>query len=179
MKYVLMALVLVATLFTSAAFAASTQTAQAGKYTVEFAPQPAPPIVGKNQVTFTVKDGDKPVTGAGVSLHVDMVGMSMPADVTVSPGTKDGQYVATVNFSMAGQWTLAAAVQGMAGMAMDGDGTATFTVMAGGAMAPSAPTHPATPASLPWPLIIGGVAVVGIVVVIVMVRGRSKQTPGV
>lgn len=178
MKHLMIALTLALVLFASAAFATATQTAKAGKYTVEFATQPSPPTVGDNQVTLTVTDDGKPVTRAGVSLHLDMVGMSMPADVKASPGTQDGQYVATVNLSMEGQWKIAADVQGMAGMAMDGDGKATFTVTTGGASAPNTPTQPAPPANLPWPLIIGAVAVVGIVVVIVIVRGRPKETPG-
>jgi hypothetical protein len=187
MKYFLIALALVATLFTSVACAADGQTAKAGKYAVALTTQPAAPTVGENHVTFSVKDGDKPVTGAGVSVHVEMADHSMPADVKATPGTQDGQYVATVNLGMAGQWSLTADVQGMAGMAMQGDGKATFSVTAqqvgtdsasAPATSPTIPTQPATPASLPWPLIIGVVAVVGIVVVVVIVRGRAKQTPG-
>lgn len=168
----------------SAAFAADTSTAKAGRYTVELATQPSPPAAGQNHITLTVKDGDRPVTGAGVSLHVDMVGMSMPSEVKAAPGEQDGQYVAVVNLGMEGQWKIAVDVQGMAGMAMGGDGKATFTLTAhtpprrtGQTPTPGVPTQPPAPARLPWPVITGGVVALGIVVVLVVVRGRKRQIP--
>lgn len=186
MKYIMLTAMIAVTMLANMAFAAQTPTAKAGKYTVTLTTQPASPTVGDNHVTLTVKDGDKPVNGAGVSLHVDMVGMSMPADVKAAPGTSDGQYVATVPLGMAGQWKLNVNIQGMAGMAMEGDGTASFTVTAQQASAgnsapgasantPAQPASPAAPASLPWPLIIGGVAVVGVVVVVLM-RACAKRS---
>lgn len=182
MKHLLIITTILLALVASSAMAAP-QTAKAGKYSVALSTQPAQPIVGENQITLTVKDGEQPLKNADVSLHIDMVGMSMPADVKATPGSEDGQYVATVNLSMEGQWELTAAVNAMAGMTMDGDGTATFTVTAqqaadGSASAPAMPTsnQPAAPAALPWPLIISVVVVVGIIVVVI-VRGRTKQTP--
>lgn len=187
----MMTILLLLALATSIAMAAP-QTAKAGKYSVTLATHPEQPIVGDNHVTFTVKDGKKPVKDADVSLHIDMVGMSMPADVKATPGSEDGQYVATVNLGMEGQWKLTVAVNAMAGMTMEGDGKATFTVTAqkaadgsastsamSSANMPAQPAAPAAPAGLPWPLILGGIVVVGIVVVVVVVaRGRSQQTPG-
>ena len=185
MKHLLIALTLALALFANMAFAAGSQTAKAGKYTVELTTDPAPPTVGDNRLTFTVKDGDKPVTGAEVSVHLDMVEMSMPADVKATPPPgSPGQYDANVNLGMEGKWKITASVQGMSGMAMDGDGKTTFSITAqkgntNTTSAPNSPTQPAPPASLPWPLIIGGVVVVGIVVIVVITRGRPKQNPTV
>jgi hypothetical protein len=92
--------------------------------------------------------------------------------------------VATVKLGMAGQWKLTASVQGMAGMTMDGDGSANFIVTAhpasaGGAAGRSPLTNmPApsnVPASFPWLLIIGALVVIGVIVGIVLGRGRGKQ----
>jgi len=190
MMKILLAITMILMVFVhSAVSAAGMPTAKAGKYTVALATHPAAPTVGETKVTFTVTDAGKPVSGADVSVHIDMVGMSMPADVPATPGTAAGQYVATVNFSMAGQWKVIATVHAMAGMTMDGDGTAAFTItaqqVAGASTATpplpsSVPTSPATPAQadLPWSLIIGGVILLGIVIVVVVVRGRGKKTPG-
>lgn len=181
MKHLLIITTMLLTLVTSLAFAAAPQTAKAGKFTVALTTHPAPPTVGENHVTLTVSDGKKPVTGADVSLHLDMVGMSMPADVKATPGSEEGQYVATANLSMEGEWKLTATVNAMAGMTMAGDGKATFTVTAqqpaGGRTPANEPAPSTNLAGLPWPLILGAVVVVGIVVVII-VHGRPKQTPG-
>lgn len=201
MKTLMIAMTIVLAIFTSVAFAAGTQTAKAGKYTVEFTTQPAPPTVGENHVTITVKDADKPVEGAGVSLHIDMVGMSMPAEVKSTAGTQPGEYLAVANLAMKGEWKITAEVQGMAGMAMDGDGKATFTVtvaeaaeggtpgampmgnmpmgnmpMGNTPMEPAAPVAPA-PAEFPWLWVIIAAIIAGIVLVVVITRGTPKKTP--
>ncbi len=178
MKYLLLISAMLLVLVASMAFATETQIAKAGKYSVAITMHPAQPIVGDNHVTLTITDGKEPVKGADISLHIDMVGMSMPADIKASPGGENGQYVAEVNLGMAGQWKLTATVHAMAGMVMDGDGKATFTVTAQPATSgdASAPATPAAPTGLPWPLIIGVVA--GIVVVIVITRRHRLQTPG-
>jgi hypothetical protein len=160
MKYGFSVSIFLLLLAISAAFAAGSQTIKAGKYTVMLATHPSPATVGENHVTLTVKDGDKPVSGADVSLHLDMVSMSMPADVVAKAGEKAGEYVATVDLGMAGQWKLAATVHGMAGMTMAGDGTGTFTITAASttgsaaspAMPAATPPSPIAPAGLPWPL---------------------------
>lgn len=116
---------------TGLAYAAGPITTKAGKYTVELSSQPSPPTVGENLLVITVKDGDKPLTGAGVDVHIDMTSMPMPADAKATPGRNDGEYGATVNLSMAGTWNVDVTVQQMAGMKMDGDGTAHFQVETG------------------------------------------------
>ena len=118
-------------LSTSLAFAEKPVTARAGKYTVELSSQPSPPVVGENLLVITVKDGGKPVTGAGVDVHIDMTSMPMPADAKATPGRNAGEYGATVNFSMAGVWKVDVTIQQMAGMKMDGDGTAQFLIDTG------------------------------------------------
>lgn len=131
MRYCWLFIVLASLLCTSLAFAAAPATARAGKYTVELSSQPSPPVVGQNLLVITVKDGDKLVTGYGVDLHIDMTTMSMPMDIKATPGTKDGEYGANVNLSMAGSWKVAISVQQMAGMKMAGDGVANFMIDTG------------------------------------------------
>lgn len=138
----------------SLAQAAGPVTARAGKYTVELSSQPSPPTVGENLLVITVKDGEKPLTGAGVDVHVDMTSMPMPADAKAAPGRVEGQYGATVNLSMAGTWKVDIVVAQMAGMAMDGDGTAHFIIDTGKGI-----TGKNGGVSLPW---------FGIVVVLVL-----------
>jgi RND family efflux transporter MFP subunit len=128
MRYYWLFFVAALLLSSSLAFAAGPTTAKAGKYTVELSSQPSTPIVGSNLLIITVKDGDKPVTGAGVAVHIDMTSMPMPADVNATPGTKEGAYGATVNIGMAGTWKVDITVQQMAGMPMAGDGTAHFMI---------------------------------------------------
>lgn len=107
---------------------ASPVAARAGKYGLEVSSVPFPPKSGDNTFTVSVSDAGKPVTGVSVKLHVDMVGMPMPADVQATPGSTAGQYVAPVSLGMAGKWKLTIAVQQMAGMSMPGDGEARFAI---------------------------------------------------
>lgn len=184
MKYTIVIVTLLIALCASMAFAAQTKPAKAGKYTVEYAMQPTPPTVGNNQITITVKDGEKPLTGAEVSLHLDMVGMSMSLDAKTTPGAQEGQYVTTVDLAMAGAWTLDVNVQAMAGMVMDGDGKTSFNftvehAKAGSTSTPIVPVTPpapsdSAPSGLFWPITISVLAVIGIVIVIIIVRGRMK-----
>ncbi len=106
-------------------------SAQAGKFTVEATSRPSPPVVGNNLLIISVKDGGKPLTGAGVDVHLDMTNMPMPADAKAAPGANAGEYGATINLSMAGGWTVDVHVQQMAGMTMAGDGTAHFLIETG------------------------------------------------
>ena len=124
MKYVWLFLVTAVLLNIIPAIAAGLVTARAGQYTVELSSQPSPPMMGENLLVVTVKDGEKPLAGAAVDVHIDMTTMPMPADAKAMPGTKDGEYGATVNLSMAGVWKVDIAVQQMAGMKMAGDGAA-------------------------------------------------------
>ncbi len=131
MRHLWVLLVTAVLLSTSLAFAAGSVTTRAGKYTVELSSRPSPPTVGENLLVITIRDGEKPLTGAGVDVHIDMTSMPMPADAKATPGRNDGEYGATVNFSMAGAWKVDVSVQQMAGMKMDGDGTAHFLVETG------------------------------------------------
>jgi len=164
-------------------FAGESRTGTAGKYAVVMMTHPQPPVVGNNQLMLTITNGGAPLKGASVTAHIDMAGMSMPADVEAKPGTRDGEYLANVNFGMAGTWKVTVAVQQMAGMAMAGDGKTTFTVAtAGASSSPSAspapmPTAPAPSAPqqgvpLPW-VILGGVVVAVLVIAVVVLRRKK------
>jgi len=142
---------------TSAAFAADSVTAQAGKFTVVLSSNPAPPVVGQNILVITVKDGGKPLSGAGVDVHLDMTTMSMPADVQAVPGAKEGEYGASVNLSMAGAWKVDVAVQQMAGMKMEGDGTAHFLVETGKGITAKGG------AAIPWSLVFATVLILAVI----------------
>jgi len=118
-------------LLTTVACAAGPATSPAGKYTVTLTSRPAPPAVGDNLLVLTINDGGKPLTGAGVDVHLDMTTMPMPADAKVAPGATAGEYGAPVNFSMAGVWKIDVRVRQMASMDMKGDGVAHFLVETG------------------------------------------------
>jgi len=109
----------------------ATVTARAGKYTVEVSSTPSPLTVGSNLLVINVKDGNTPLSGATVNVHLDMTTMPMPADAPATPGMKSGQYGAVVNLSMAGAWKVDVAVQRMVGKKMHGDGTAHFLAATG------------------------------------------------
>ncbi len=131
MRRVLIAVAALLLVAGTRAFAAGAASTPAGRFAVELTTRPSPPAVGSNQFLITVKDAGKPLSGAGVSVHVDMTSMPMPADFQATPAPSAGQYVATVTLSMAGKWRVAVAVQQMAGMSMAGDGTAHFLLETG------------------------------------------------
>jgi RND family efflux transporter MFP subunit len=124
-------IVIIAVLLAGGALAANTASTRAGKYTVELSSRPSPPVVGENLLVITIKEGEKPLANAGVDVHIDMTTMPMPADAKAAPGRDPGEYGATVNLSMEGAWKVDVAVQQMAGMKMDGDGTAHFLIETG------------------------------------------------
>ena len=137
MRYFWLIVLTIVILASNSAFAVNSSVAKAGKYTVEISSQPSPPAVGQNTITITVKDGSKPLSGADVSVHTDMTSMPMPADTKAVAGTHHGEYRAAVNFSMGGVWKVDITIQQMAGMKMDGDGTAHLTVTTGKAITSS------------------------------------------
>jgi hypothetical protein len=141
-------ILLLAALVLATAWAAPV-TQKAGKYSVTMILDPSPPTVGSNVLTFLVKDGKNPLKGADVTLHLDMTAMSMPADTTTVPGKHDGEYVTNAGFSMAGTWKLTVSVAAMAGMSMDGDGKATFTVDVKEAASAPAAASPNTTSTTP------------------------------
>ncbi len=143
------------------AFSATAQTvANAGKYRITVTTRPTPPAQGENQFLLTVMDGDKPLSGAAVDIHMDMTAMAMPADFKATPGANPGEYVARVFFSMAGEWKVDINVTQMAGMKMDGDGTARLMVDTGKSIIAK------NPGNIPWSLI-------GIILLVVAVLATA------
>jgi RND family efflux transporter MFP subunit len=131
MRYHWLFLIAALLLSSNMAFASNPASARAGKYTVVLSSQPSPPVVGNNILVVMVTVGGKPVSGLGVVLHIDMTNMPMPMDVTANPGAKEGEYGAVVPLAMAGTWKVDATVHQMAGMTMEGDGTAHFLLDTG------------------------------------------------
>jgi len=85
-------------------------TKKAGEYMVLVTIDKNPPVTGKNNVAVGIKDGaGKDVTDATVAIDYVMPAMpGMPA-MSYKAGTnlKDKRYVATVDFSMPGPWSVA------------------------------------------------------------------------
>jgi hypothetical protein len=84
-------------------------TKKAGPYTVLIAIDKNPPVTGPNKMTVGIKDaGGKDVTDAGVAVDYGMPAMpGMPAMNYKSDTTlRDKKYVANLNFSMSGPWTV-------------------------------------------------------------------------
>lgn len=181
MRYLHMAVFIAAMLSVRMAMADGTLTASAGKYTVALTTDPTPPMAGPVQVTLTVQDGGSPVSGAIVTLHANMEDRSLPTDVATTAGAQSGQYVATLNLSKPGEWDLTPNIQSMAGMAMAGDGKATFSVTIlpapGGAATTLAmpPAPPAHHSGMLWPLLLVLFIIIGAVIAMVVVRGRGRQ----
>ncbi|MEI7832000.1 MAG: efflux RND transporter periplasmic adaptor subunit [bacterium] len=143
------------------AFSATAQTvANAGKYRISVATRPTLPAQGENQFIISVMDGSKPLTGAAVTIHIDMATMPMPADFTATPGANPGEYIARVFFSMAGEWKVDITVAQMAGMKMDGDGTARLMVATGKSITAK------NSGNIPWTLI-------GIILLVVAVLATA------
>ncbi|HEY3416121.1 MAG TPA: FixH family protein [Armatimonadota bacterium] len=177
MRTILITLLMASLLVTGAAFA-ETLSGKAGKYTVSLATQPSPAKIGENTLVITVKDGDKPLTGAGVNVHLDMTTMSMPADVQAEAGKTAGEYLAKTDLGMAGDWKITIKVQQMAGMAMDGDGKADFTLNVAGepmAAAVPSPTPVQVPATGKSPWLWVGIGVIVLVGIILALRPRGTK----
>jgi hypothetical protein len=69
-----------------------------------------PPVTGKNNMAVGIKDGaDKDVTDATVAIDYVMPAMpGMPAmNYKAGASLKNKRYVATVDFSMPGPWSVA------------------------------------------------------------------------
>ena len=85
-------------------------TKKAGEYMVLVTIDKNPPVTGKNNMAVGIKDGaGKDVTDAVVAVDYGMPAMpGMPA-MNYKAGTnlKDKRYVATVDFSMPGPWSVA------------------------------------------------------------------------
>ncbi|MHB0935661.1 MAG: efflux RND transporter periplasmic adaptor subunit [Armatimonadota bacterium] len=161
-------------LTTSLVWAGESVVGTAGKFRVELSSQPSPPSVGENLLIIKVFDGDKPLSGAGVDVHLDMTSMPMPADTKATAGANPGEYGATVDFSMAGEWTVEVVVQQMAGMKMDGDGTAHFLVETGKGITAKGPGP-----RLPWGVILVALLILAGIGAVVLRRRIPQQARGI
>jgi hypothetical protein len=97
-------------LMVGVAFAVNTITKKAGDYTVDFAMDKNPPVMGKNNVDVTVKDkAGAAVKDAKVIVEYSMPAMSgMPAmNYKSTAELKGDKYVAVIEPSMAGSWNIA------------------------------------------------------------------------
>jgi hypothetical protein len=85
-------------------------TKKAGEYTVLVTIDKNPPVTGKNNVAVGIKDAaGKDVTDATVAIDYGMPAMpGMPAmNYKAGASLKDKRYVATLDFSMSGPWSVA------------------------------------------------------------------------
>jgi hypothetical protein len=85
-------------------------TKKAGEYMVWVTIDKNPPVTGKNNMAVGIKDGaGKDVTDATVSIDYGMPAMpGMPAvNYKTGASLKDKRYLATLNFSMSGPWSIA------------------------------------------------------------------------
>jgi len=85
-------------------------TKKAGEYTVLVTIDKNPPITGKNNMAVEIKDGvGKDVTDATVTVDYGMPAMpGMPAmNYKAATILKNKRYVAEVDFSMSGSWSIA------------------------------------------------------------------------
>jgi hypothetical protein len=92
------------------AFAASTLTKKAGDYTVGLTMEKSPPVMGKNNVDVSVKDGaGAAVIDAKVVVEYSMPAMSgMPAmNYKTNADLKGDTYRAVIEPSMSGSWNVA------------------------------------------------------------------------
>ncbi|MBP1711489.1 MAG: copper resistance protein, partial [Deltaproteobacteria bacterium] len=82
---------------------------KAGEYTVLVTIDKNPPVTGKNNMAVGIKDAaGKDVTDATVVIDYGMPAMpGMPAmNYKAGASLKDKRYVATVDFSMSGPWSV-------------------------------------------------------------------------
>jgi len=82
---------------------------KAGEYTVMVTIDKNPPVTGKNKMAVGIKDAvGRDVTDATVAIDYVMPAMpGMPAmNYKTAAGLKNKRYVATVDFSMAGPWSI-------------------------------------------------------------------------
>ena len=84
-------------------------TKKAGEYTVIVTIDKNPPVTGKNNMAVGIKDGvGKDVTDATVAIDYVMPVMPgmPPMNYKAATSLKNKRYVATVDFSMAGPWSV-------------------------------------------------------------------------
>lgn len=84
-------------------------TKKSGDYNVQIKIDKNPPITGQNKMDIAIKDTmGKDVTDATVAIDYSMPAMpGMPAmNYKANADLKGSRYLATVNFSMSGAWTI-------------------------------------------------------------------------
>ena len=84
-------------------------TKQAGDYTVNVKMDKNPPVTGENRMEISIQDkAGADVTDATVDVEYTMPAMmGMPAmNYKSAAELKEKQYAATLNFSMAGSWSV-------------------------------------------------------------------------
>jgi hypothetical protein len=84
-------------------------TKKAGDFTVQVKIDRNPPVTGQNKMDVGIKDvKGKDVTDAAVAVDYSMPAMpGMPAiNYKATTELKGSRYVATLNFSMSGPWTV-------------------------------------------------------------------------
>ncbi|PKN64518.1 MAG: hypothetical protein CVU52_11520 [Deltaproteobacteria bacterium HGW-Deltaproteobacteria-10] len=84
-------------------------TKKAGEYTVLVTIDKNPPVTGKNNMAVGIKDAaGKDVTDATVAIDYVMPAMPGMPPMNYKAGAmlKDKRYVATLDFSMAGPWSV-------------------------------------------------------------------------
>ncbi|OPY08682.1 MAG: hypothetical protein A4E68_01026 [Syntrophaceae bacterium PtaB.Bin095] len=103
---------IICVLFLAAGFAYGKDyemTKKTGEYTVLVTIDRNPPITGKNNLSVGIKDGaGKDITDALVAVDYGMPAMpGMPAmNYKADTSLKNKRYLATLNFSMSGPWSL-------------------------------------------------------------------------
>lgn len=104
--------IIICVLFLAAGFAYGKDyemTKKTGEYTVLVTIDRNPPITGKNNLSVGIKDGaGKDITDALVAVDYGMPAMpGMPAmNYKADTSLKNKRYLATLNFSMSGPWSL-------------------------------------------------------------------------
>lgn len=92
---------------------AAKQEKKVDGYTISLSTDPAPPRIGENRILVQVSNllpKEASSTTVSVTYTMPMPGM-MPATVRMKQSTTPGDYEATVNLGMAGQWDLTVNVQ--------------------------------------------------------------------
>jgi uncharacterized GH25 family protein len=105
-------IVIIAVLLAGCSSAVQTQQTATDSVKITFMTNPAPSVVGKNEIVLEVQDNKgQPLTGANVDVsadHTDMSGMTMGGAATEQG---NGKYAITADFSMSGTWKITVIVQ--------------------------------------------------------------------
>jgi hypothetical protein len=84
----------------------------AGPYAVVLSSEPAEPTEGQVRFSAKVREGDEPVTDAAVELALSMPTMDMGGPTVMLRHAGEGEYEATVDLSMGGEWQAIVTVRG-------------------------------------------------------------------